>query len=276
MSRRVAVIVFPGTNSEEETVRALSAVGLEPILVYPRTGRSALAGFDAYVLPGGFAHEDRIRAGAVAAHDPVMDAIIEAAQTGKFVIGLCNGAQMLLETGLVPGTGALRRPTAAFAPNSSGRFRSVLVHVKLAGDPARSPLTAGFEPDAVFPAWASHGEGRLAAPAQELDRIRRDAHVAFEYCDRNGRVSAAAVPNGSALACAGLMNRAGNVLALMPHPERIAWTFQQRDPAIIAAAHGAAMRALTPAGGIVFFRGLAHALAERSPRPQPQCTGGVR
>ena len=109
---RVAVVVFPGTNSEDETVRALRAVGLEGELVH-WSQPEALARFDAYVLPGGFAYEDRIRAGAVAAHDAVMDPVIEAAQAGKFVLGICNGAQILAEAGLVPGTGPLRRPTAA-------------------------------------------------------------------------------------------------------------------------------------------------------------------
>ncbi|MGH7751097.1 MAG: phosphoribosylformylglycinamidine synthase subunit PurQ, partial [Candidatus Dormibacteria bacterium] len=217
-----------------------------------------------YVLPGGFAYEDRIRAGAVAAHDASTAVVIEAAEAGKFVIGICNGAQILLETGLVPGTGPPMRPTAAFAPNANRRFRSVLTHVKLAIDPARSPLTAALAPAAVFPAWAAHGDGRLAASSEELARIRDDGHLAFVYCERDGTVDERATPNGSALGCAGLLNRAGNVLAIMPHPERIAWGFQQRDPASIAAARADRTVALAPAGGIRFFRSLAQALGVRS------------
>ena len=125
MSARVAVLVFPGTNSEDETLRAVQAAGLEGELVH-WSAPQALARFDAFVLPGGFAYEDRIRAGAVAVHDALMDPVIEAAQAGKFVLGICNGAQILAEAGLVPGTGPLRRPTAAFAPNASGRFMSVI------------------------------------------------------------------------------------------------------------------------------------------------------
>src|ERR1700737_1610024 len=116
---RVAVVVFPGTNSEDETLRAILAGGLDGELVH-WSQPERLARFDAFVLPGGFAYEDRIRAGAVAAHDAVMDPVVDAAQAGKFVLGICTGAQMVAEAGLVPGTGALRRPSAAFAASASG------------------------------------------------------------------------------------------------------------------------------------------------------------
>ena len=258
---RVAVVVFPGTNSEDETVRALRAVGLDAGLVH-WSQPEALARFDAYLLPGGFAYEDRIRAGAVAAHDAVMDPVIEAAQAGKFVLGICNGAQILAEAGLVPGTGRLRRPTAAFAPNASGRFQSVHVHVKLNVAPERVPILAGIEPGTVIPAWASHGDGRLAAPADELARIERDGHLAFVYADRDGNPAPA--PNGAALACAGLVTREGNVLAIMPHPERDAWTFQHLDGSR-DAARGDTAATLAPSGGIVFFEHFARALRNRVP-----------
>lgn len=256
MSARVAVVVFPGTNSEDETLRALQAVGLEAELVH-WSRPQALAHFDAYVLPGGFAYEDRVRSGAVAAHDAVMDPVIAAAQAGKFVLGICNGAQMLAEAGLVPGTAAVRRPTAAFAPNASGRFQAVHVYVKLAVAPERIPILAGIEPGAVIPAWAAHGDGRLAAPADELARIAADGHLAFVYADRDGKPVAA--PNGAALDCAGLTNRAGNVLAIMPHPERDAWTFQHVD-GTREAARGDASGMLTPSGGIRLFTYFARAL----------------
>jgi phosphoribosylformylglycinamidine synthase I len=258
---RVAVVVFPGTNSEDETVRALRAVGLDGELVHwSQPGR--LASFDAYVLPGGFAYEDRIRAGAVAAHDAVMDPVIEAAQAGKLVLGICNGAQILAEAGLVPGTGPLRLPTAAFAPNASGRFQSVHVHVKLNVAPDRVPILGGIEDGAVIPAWASHGDGRLAAPADELARIERDGHLAFIYCDRDGNPVAA--PNGAALDGAGLVNREGNVLAIMPHPERDGWTFQHLD-ASRDAARGDTAATLAPSGGIRFFEHFAAAVRTRVP-----------
>ena len=252
----VAVVVFPGTNSEDETLRALRAVGLDAALVH-WSQPERLARFDAFVLPGGFAYEDRIRAGAVAAHDAVMDPVIEAAQAGKLVLGICNGAQILAEAGLVPGTGEVRRPTAAFAPNASGRFQSIHVHIKLAVEPGRVPILAGIEPGAVIPAWASHGDGRLAAPAQELARIEAEGHLAFVYADRDGNPVPA--PNGAALGCAGLVNRAGNVLAIMPHPERDAWTYQHFDAAR-EAGPGEQVAALAPSGGIRLFEHFAQTL----------------
>jgi phosphoribosylformylglycinamidine synthase len=261
MSARVAVPIYPGTNSEDETLRALAAVGLDARLVHWSEGAVGLRGYDAFVLPGGFAYEDRVRAGAVAAHDPMTDAIVEAAEAGKFVVGICNGAQILLETGLVPGTGPLRRPTAAFAPNGpSGRFRCVHVHVKLQVPPARSPLFAGLAEGAVIPMWAAHGEGRLAATEAETARLDAEGFVAFRYCDRDGLVSDAVVPNQSALGCAGLVNARGNVLAIMPHAERDAWAFMHRDGAARAAARGSAAAMLAPSGGIALFRSLAVAL----------------
>ncbi|MBV8370250.1 MAG: phosphoribosylformylglycinamidine synthase I [Candidatus Eremiobacteraeota bacterium] len=260
MSARVAVLVFPGTNSEDETLRAVRAVGLDGELVH-WSQPEKLARFGAFILPGGFAYEDRVRAGAVAAHDAIMDPVIEAAQAGKFVLGICNGAQMLAEAGLVPGTGPLRRPTAAFAPNRDGRFHSLHVHVRLAVAPERVPILGGIEPNAVIPAWASHGDGRLAAPADELACIANDGHLAFVYCDRDGNDVPA--PNGSALDCAGLVNREGNVLAIMPHPERDAWTYMHLDD--VPAARGDARAALAPSGGIKLFEHFARAVRGKVP-----------
>jgi phosphoribosylformylglycinamidine synthase len=256
MGGRVAVLVFPGTNSEDETLRALQAVGLDAALVHWSLPE-ALSTFDAFVLPGGFAYEDRVRAGAVSAHDALMEPVIDAAQGGKFVLGICNGAQILAEAGLVPGTGRVRRPTAAFAPNQSGRFQSVHVHVSLNVPPERVPILAGIEANAVIPAWASHGDGRLTAPADELARIERDGHAAFGYCDSRGLRSAA--PSGAALECAALVNREGTVLAIMPHPERDAWTFQHLGAPRVAA-RGDTQATLAPSGGIRFFEHFARAV----------------
>jgi phosphoribosylformylglycinamidine synthase I len=262
VSARVAVPVFPGTNSEDETVRALQAAGLEAQAVHWSRGGSALRAFDAFVLPGGFAYEDRVRAGAVAAHDELTDAVLEAAQAGKFVLGICNGAQILLEAGLVPGTGPIRRPTAAFTPNrDGGRFLCRHVHARLAVAPDRLPILAGLAAGAVIPMWASHGEGRLAAAPEELVRLDAGGYVAFVYSDAAGRPVPA--PQGSALDCAGLTNAAGTVLAIMPHPERDAWTFTQRDGARKLEARGATLAMLAPAGGSVFFTAFAQALGSR-------------
>ncbi len=259
MTPRVAVPVFPGTNSEDETVRALRAAGLTAEAVHWSRGADALRAFDAFVLPGGFAYEDRVRAGAVAAHDAFADAVIEAAGAGKHVLGICNGAQILLETGLVPGTGPLRRPTAAFAPNrDGGRYLCRHVYAQLAVEPDRIPALRGLAAGVVIPMWAAHGDGRLAATPAELARLDAGGHVAFVYCDAGGRRVPA--PQGSALDCAALINASGTVVAIMPHPERDAWTFMHRDSPAKLAARGDTRAALAPSGGSVFFSAFARGL----------------
>lgn len=248
------MLVFPGTNSEAETVRICRDFGLQAETVHWRNA-SQLPSYAAYVLPGGFAYEDRIRAGAISAHDPMMDYVIEAAEEGKLVLGICNGAQILLEAGLVPGTGAVRKPTAAFTRNApSGKFICKHVHIKLAADPSRCAITAALPKDALVPAWAAHGEGRLAATDVHLKEITAGGHLAFVYAHSDGTVDDAAVPNGSALRCAGLTNKKGNVLAIMPHPERDAWNFNHPDVADRKDI-------LAPSGGAVLFRAFAKALS---------------
>jgi phosphoribosylformylglycinamidine synthase len=253
VSKRIAVLVFPGTNSEDETTRLLRDCGGDAHLVHWSRAQT-LPSYDAYVLPGGFAYEDRIRAGAIAAHDAAMDHVIAAAQEGKLVLGICNGAQILLEAGLVPGTGEIRRPTAAFTKNAPApHFVCAHVHVKLRVDPTRSAMTAALPRDAVIPAWTANGEGRLAASAEHLHELEAGSHVAFVYAHEDGSVDDSASPNQSALGVAGLVNREGNVLALMPHPERDAWTFNHPD-----RRRGDAM--LATSGGAVFFRSFVEAL----------------
>ena len=255
MSAKVAVLVFPGTNSEDETLRLLRDCGAQAELVHwsrPET----LSSYAAYVLPGGFAHEDRVRAGAIAAHDRMMDYVIEGAAQGKNVLGVCNGAQVLLEAGLVPGTGSVRRPTAAFTKNGPvPHFVCRHVYVKLTIAPERCAIARKLPPDALIPAWAAHGEGRLAATDEHLKEMQAGGHVAFVYAHADGSVDEAANPNRSALDCAGLVNREGNVLAIMPHPERDAWNFNHLD-----RAEGA--DPLEPSGGAALFRSFVAAVRE--------------
>jgi phosphoribosylformylglycinamidine synthase I len=253
VKRRIAVLTFPGTNSEEETLRLLRDCGGDAYSVH-WSRAEMLSQYDAYVLPGGFAYEDRIRAGAVAAFDPAMEYVIEGAQNGKLVLGICNGAQILLEAGLVPGTGELRRPTAAFTDNRpTGHFICRHVYAKLTVDPDRSPITAALPAGAVVPAYASNGEGCLTAPPRQLRELADGGHVAFVYTHADGTVGDDAIPNGSALGCAGLLNVEGNVLAIMPHPERDAWNFQHLERRI-------GDDALSPSGGAVLFRSFVEAV----------------
>ena len=250
-------MVFPGTNSEDETLRACRAAGLAADLVHWSAATNVAQRYDGYVLCGGFAYEDRIRAGAVAAHHRLIDVVIAGAQADKPVLGICNGAQILLETGLVPGTGAVRRPTAAFAPNDQGHFVCKHVYMRVAGDPARCRITAGLPPGAVLPAWAAHGEGRLVAQADQLAHLQSAGHIVFTYANEDG--TPAAAPNGSSLDCAGITNVQGNVLAVMPHCERDGWTFQHRDGAVRSAARGDARAMLAPSGGSDLFTSFARA-----------------
>jgi phosphoribosylformylglycinamidine synthase len=259
-SARVAVLVFPGTNSEEETVRACRACGLDAHRVIWTASAQTVRGFDAYVLPGGFAYEDRVRAGAIAAHDRLMESVRDGAAAGKLVLGICNGAQILLEAGLAPDLDGAKRPQAGFTRNlPGGRYRSTHVHIKLAVPPSRCAISAALPEATILPAWASHGEGRLAADATTLATMHSQDHLAFVYCDREGATTADSVPNGSALGVAGVTNRAGNVLAIMPHPERDAWTFMHND-ASRSHARGDRTATLGVSGGIALFQSFAAAL----------------
>ena len=216
--------------------------------------QQTLPQYDAYVLPGGFAYEDRIRAGAIAAHDAAMDHVIAGAAQGKLVFGICNGAQILLEAGLVPGTGRdapsdggvyAQRPGAAFRVRA--RAREAQHRSGALRDYRRATA------DALIPTWAANGEGRLAADARHLQELEEGNHIAFVYAHADGSVDESASPNQSALGVAGFVNRDGNVLALMPHPERDAWTFNHPD-----RRRGDAM--LAPSGGAVLFRSFVEAL----------------
>jgi phosphoribosylformylglycinamidine synthase I len=253
VSARIAVLVFPGTNSEDETLRLLRDCGGDADLVH-WTAAERLREYDAYVLSGGFAYEDRVRAGAIAAHDRMMDFVIDGAERGRLVFGICNGAQILLEAGLVPGTGEVRKPTAAFARNGpEPHFVCRHIYMKLATGPTRCAITAGLPENALVPAWAAHAEGRLAATPEHLDEIVAGGHLLFVYAHADGSVDAAAVPNESALGCAGLVNRAGNVLAIMPHPERDGWNLNHLD-----RSDG---DALAPSGGASLFRSFVQAVS---------------
>ena len=159
-----------------------------------------------------------------------------------------------MEAGLVPGTGEVRRPTAAFTHNGPvPHFICKPVHVKLNVAPNRSPITAQLPPEAVIPAWAAHGQGRLAASPEHLGELQRGHHVAFVYCNADGSVTPGATPNDSALFAAALVNREGNVLAIMPHPERDGWNLNHPDRRTSDDVN-------EPSGGAIFFRSFVHAV----------------
>lgn len=198
---RVAVVQFPGSNCDEDTVRAAAAAGADAYLVWHR--ERDLRGADAVIVPGGFAYGDYLRAGAIARFSPVMSTVREFAEAGGPVLGICNGFQVLCEAGLLPG--ALMR-------NRDERFLSRPVVVRV--ENTDTPFTTGFEKGCIFPVPVAHGEGRFVAPAATLAELEGEHRVVMRYVGEN--------PNGSANGIAGIVNRAGNVVGMMPHPERAA------------------------------------------------------
>ena len=207
---KVAVIVFPGTNSEVETVDACRDAGMDARLFWWWEDIETLRAFDAYVMAGGFAHEDRVRAGAIAAKDPIVRVIKEEAGKGKLVLGLCNGAQILAEAGMLG--------PVAIAHNQPGRhFVGRLVEVLAEREPGRCAFTAGLAPGASMVMAVAHGEGRFTGDATVFEDLEERRQIVLRY--------AGEAPNGAMHRAAGICSEAGNVLALMPHPERASWNF---------------------------------------------------
>lgn len=205
---RFAVPVFPGTNCEGEVVHALETVAGQKAELVWHQARS-LAGFDAAVVPGGFAHGDYLRAGALARFSPVMEPLARMAEAGRPVVGICNGFQILQEAGLLPGAMQRNRSLAYVC-------RDVWVRAEDCG----SPFTVGLEPGEAVRLPVGHAEGNFHLPDDELEMIETANQVIFRYCEPDGGLSEAANPNGSRNHIAGVRNRRGNVAALMPHPDR--------------------------------------------------------
>lgn len=207
----VAVVVFPGTNCEHDVVHALGVLGVSAELVWHR--ETDLTGASAVVLPGGFAHGDYLRTGAIARFSPVMAEVARLASAGRPVLGICNGFQILCEAGMLPGV-LLRNDHLQF------RCDWQWLRVERA---AGAWLADGEAPaGSVIRLPISHGEGRYHADADVLEELEHEGQVVLRYADADGRVVPDANPNGSVNAIAGIVNRRGNVLGLMPHPERAA------------------------------------------------------
>lgn len=208
-SPRVAVVVFPGTWSERDFAHVAGLLGWEARLVWH--AERDLGEADAVVLPGGFAHGDHLRTGAIARFSPVMPAVEAFAATGGPVLGSCNGFQILCEAGLLPGV-LLRNDHLEF------RCDWQSLRVEQATGPWLNQLTSG----AVIRLPISHGEGRYYASPEVLDQLEHGGRVVLRYADAGGSVTAEANPNGSQRSIAGIANERGNVLGMMPHPERAA------------------------------------------------------
>jgi phosphoribosylformylglycinamidine synthase len=205
---KFAVVVFPGSNGDHDAYFAARHVlGVEAEYVWHKD--TSLAGSDVVVLPGGFAHGDYLRTGAIARFSPIMDAVKRFAAAGGPVIGFCNGFQVLLEAGLLPG---------AMLRNQSLQFQCEHVHVKV--EQNDTPFTLNCAPGQVLRIPIAHGEGNYYAEPDVIQRIERNRQVVFRYTTAAGEVTAAANVNGSLNNIAGLCNEARNVVGLMPHPER--------------------------------------------------------
>jgi phosphoribosylformylglycinamidine synthase len=222
---RVGVVVFPGTNCEHDVVRAVEAAGAEGVLLWH--GDAQLGAVDAVVLPGGFAHGDYLRPGALARFSPVMEAVAEFAAAGGPVVGICNGFQVLTEAGLLPG-----------ALQKNGRLRFLCEPTRLVVASTASVLTAGSAVGDELVIPINHFSGNYTCDDETLRRLQAEDRIVLRYADN---------PNGSVDAIAGIANEAGNVVGLMPHPER--------------ASDGL----LGSTDGLVLLRALVGAAATRAP-----------
>ncbi|MGI9860441.1 phosphoribosylformylglycinamidine synthase subunit PurQ [Moorella naiadis] len=207
---KFGVIVFPGSNCDQDVHYALGRVLGQPV-DYLWHGDTRVAGYDCLVLPGGFSYGDYLRAGAIARFAPIMPAVIDFARSGGLVLGICNGFQILLEAGLLPG--AMQR-------NACLQFRCQWTHLRVENN--ATPFTNRFREGQVIRIPIAHGEGNYYADAATLAELEANRQVVLRYCTPDGAVTPAANPNGSVGNIAGICNREGNILGMMPHPERCA------------------------------------------------------
>ncbi len=232
---RFGVLVFPGTWSDGDCYHAIRDVlGEEAGYVWHK--ETSVAGYDCLVLPGGFSYGDYLRPGAIARFSPIMPAVVEFAAQGGLVVGICNGFQVLCEAGLLPGV--LMR-------NSHLQFRCQWVHLRV--ENAHTPFSNQVQPGCVLAVPISHGDGNYYADDATLAALEANGQVVFRYCAPDGSLTDQANPNGSRNHIAGITNAAGNVLGMMPHPER------------------AVEEALGGTDGLVVLHSIAHAFAGAVP-----------
>jgi phosphoribosylformylglycinamidine synthase len=205
---RFAVIQFGGSNCDRDARYVISDIcGVDCDLVWYKEGLSRP--YDAVILPGGFSYGDYLRAGAIAARTPVMKDVIAHAQKGRLVLGICNGAQILAESGLVPGV---------FTINAYPKF--ICRNVYLRVETTNSPFTSLYRKGDIIRIPIAHKEGRYVAPEDLLCELNDTARIAFRFCDASGNLTPDSNPNGAMEHITGVLNETRNVLAMMPHPER--------------------------------------------------------
>ena len=225
----IAIIQFPGSNTERETLMACRRVGLNPVEFLWNDASESLSNFDGFIIVGGFAYEDRSRAGVIAALDPIMNQIKVEANKGKPVLGICNGAQILVESGLVPGLDS-HRVGVALTDNKRVKgghvvgvgYYNTWANLKMSVPPDRCAFTRHLNMDDFINIPLAHGEGRFILPEELLNKMIANDQTVYRYCDDDGNVvdEFPTNPNGSMYNLAAVCNPAGNVMAMMPHPER--------------------------------------------------------
>ena len=207
-SMKFGVVVFPGSNCDHDAYHVVSKHVGQPVdFIWHK--ETDLNSFDAVIVPGGFSYGDYLRAGALARFSPVMESVRNFAASGKFVFGICNGFQILCESGLLPG--ALRR-------NAGLHF--VCRHVNLKVENPNTPFTTEVVSDKVLSIPIAHAEGNYTCDDETYNMLEENGQIVFRYCDESGEVVDEANPNGSRANIAGICNQDGNVLGMMPHPER--------------------------------------------------------
>ncbi|MDQ3684633.1 MAG: phosphoribosylformylglycinamidine synthase subunit PurQ [Acidobacteriota bacterium] len=205
---KFGVIVFPGSNCDHDAYHVISKHVGQPVdFVWHRD--TDLSSYDAVIIPGGFSYGDYLRAGALARFSPVMGSVKEFAAEGRFVLGICNGFQILCEAGLLPGA-LIRNRNLHFVCN----------HINVRVETAATPFTSELKKDDVLRLPVAHAEGNYFCDDGTLEELQREDQIVFRYCDERGEITEAANPNGARDSIAGICNRERNVLGLMPHPER--------------------------------------------------------
>ncbi len=205
---KFGIIVFPGSNCDHDAYHVISKQVGQPVdFIWHR--ETNLSSFDAVIIPGGFSYGDYLRPGALARFSPVMDSVKKFAASGRFVLGICNGFQILCEAGLLPG---------ALIRNRDLHF--ICEHIYVRVETSDTPFTNEMQKGSVRRIPIAHAEGNYVCDDQTFDELRRDDRIVVRYCDRQGEITAAANPNGSRDNIAGICNSERNVLGLMPHPER--------------------------------------------------------
>jgi len=226
---RIAVVQFPGSNCERETMLAVKRAGMEPVEFLWNESREKLYAMDGYIIVGGFSYEDRSRAGIIAALDPVMLELKAQSEKGKPILGICNGAQILVETGLVPG---LENNKLGMALTENKRiahgkilgtgYYNAWVNMRLTDEYQRNAFTRYLTAQDILHVPVAHGEGRFVMTTAMWQEIEQQGLHVFRYCDAEGKIidHFPVNPNGSLGNTAAIANKAGNVMAMMPHPER--------------------------------------------------------